>query len=313
MKIFITLIIAFFVLSGCKEKSKGFNFDLTKMTYLYKYQYEYEQDKKKSVLETTYYLKSGTIQDSTKIETLLEYNNKDLLIQEVSRVEKSDYPSYRLYNYNSEDSLESQFSINSSGDTMFWEEYKYFQGERKTVYHRTILVYYDYNVNPEEEKYDTTFFKSNYEYKNDKLNSLTQFDFNDNLSKIVEFSYENGDLTIEKHFRIIGSEKALDKIKYYDYTKSKTHPDYFSLDINNDTVEYCKMEFEEGKPISNTEVSDYGDVLTKLYMEDGKEIGLEMFWFEMNQKAVDSYSYNERGDLNEMKSYEEEITPTNPQ
>ena len=128
---------------------------------------------------------------------------------------------------------------------------------------------------------------------------------------MVEYFYEKGDLTIEKHYRINGSKKELKKSKYYDYTKSKIHPDYFSLDNKNDTIEYCIMEFEKGKLVSNREVADYGDVYTKLYLKDGKEIGLEIFWYGMNQKAFDSYFYNKKRDLIEIKSHEEEITRTN--
>ena len=144
MKLIISFIFGLLFLSSCKEKPN--EFDLNKTTYLYKYSYEH--DRKKSVYETIYYLAYGKIQDSTRIETTFEYNDKGLLIRETSNnTSDRDNPSYRLYNYNSKDSLELQLSISSTGDTIFREEYKYFQGVRKPIYHRTILVYFDYNLN----------------------------------------------------------------------------------------------------------------------------------------------------------------------
>jgi antitoxin component YwqK of YwqJK toxin-antitoxin module len=97
---------------------------------------------------------------------------------------------------------------------------------------------------------------------------------------------------------------------YYDYSKSKTKPDFYSLDINKDTVDFCINEFDNQDIVLKTEIFNYGKIGNKTFYENGKEIGLISIDKNASFKMTEAYSYFENGDLKETKSYHEGLKNT---
>jgi hypothetical protein len=101
-----------------------------------------------------------------------------------------------------------------------------------------------------------------------------------------------------------------EKIMHHDYSQSTSHPDYYSLDINNDTVDLCINKFDNHNIVSKMEAFDYGKIVSKTFYENGKETGLISIDKNASFKMIEAYSYFENGDLRETKSYHEELKNT---
>jgi hypothetical protein len=307
----LTLLIGLALMTGCKEKIEKFVFDTLKMTDLTKYSYSYESGKLTSSKETAYMLMAGQIVDSTITVTNYEYDNKGLLRKELSKTVLDDNADQKVYNYASNDSLISELTISSEGDTILWSVYDYFPDGRQKVFFRFLTrkidIERDFTESMMNKQFDTILYRKEYKYDKGLCQSILEFDNESNLTRRVENEYEKGKLKKATHFLKTNSLEVTEKTQYFNYSKSELHPDYFSLDLKNDTIEYCKNEFIDNVISTTTMVFEYGQNISKTFFEKGKEIGNIGIDKNMNFKTVESYSYNENGDLKETKSYSEEI------
>ncbi len=302
MKNKLILILGFFSLIGCKNINDSiakFVFDSSKMSTLVEYNYKYDSDKLISKTEMFYTYMYKQVLDSMLIRTDYLYNDKGLLIKETSRTNFEDSSSLYLYNYDSNDSLIQEMSINENGDTTIWNEYAYFPDGKKIIFHRSIMKHFDPNQDfktaMENPKMDTSFYRNEYDFKNNVCISERQYNQKGELTKTINFEYENNKLLIEK-------------IRYYDYSKSEITPNYFSIDSKNNTLEFCINTFESNKLIKKANMYDYGKVYNEEYYKNGLLIGTIDYerQFTMN-KVIYSYEYNEDGLLKTEKSYREKI------
>lgn len=299
------------LLASCKEKVAKFVIDSSKLTDLTRYSYEYRSGKLTSSIDTTYVIMFGQAVDTMVTLVNYEYNNKGLLKREISKTAFDDIPTIQLYDYNSNDSIIREMTISPENDTTYWTEYNYFPDGKKMVYRRTLFLHddptQDLSKLLENKQFDTAYCRMKYEYENNLCKSSKEYDQKNNLIRTIEYYYENGRphkaiTIIQKH----GIE-VTEKTQYFDYSKSDIHPDYYSIDLNKDTVEYCKNEFIKHSISTTTDVFNHGKLVVRTFYENGKKIGSVGIDKITNTKFVESCSYDENGDLKEIKSYHEEM------
>ena len=314
MKRNMILLFGILILIGCKEQKEKvakFIFDASKMSNQTNYFYSYDSDRLSSQIEKTYTIMFGQVVDSMTTKIDFEYNDKGLLIKEISQTDFEEKPSIKIYAYDKNDSLISEISINQENDTTFWEVYGYYPDGKKTIFHRFLSMHFDPNQDfmesMENKKLDTSFYRNEFEYAGDFCKTQKQFDKKGNLIKTVNFEYDGGQLIKEIHITYFNDMEMTEKIKIFDYSKSETNPDFYSFDSKNDTLELCVNEFTKGQLTTSTEIYEYGQNIVKTFYQNNKEIGMIGVDKNMNFKTVDSYGYYENGELKVIKSYSEEI------
>jgi len=312
MKRNLILIFGVLALISCKEQVAKFIFDASKVTFQTKYFYNYDSDKLISQIEKFYTVMFGQVVDSMIRQTDFIYNEKGLLIKELSQSDFNENPDITIYDYNEIDSLISQIYITSENDTIFWEVYKYYPDGRKTVFHRFLSVFFDPNQDFSESMgsnmFDTVFYRNEFDYVGNLCSTQRQYDKNGELIKTVNFNYIGNKLIKETHLVYFNDMEMTEMVKFYDYSKSEIKPDFYSLDFKNDTIELCTNEFANGLLSTSTEIYDYGNSINKTFYKAGNIIGMVGINRNMNFKTTASYEYCENGMLKESKSYSEEIT-----
>jgi len=314
MKQTLIIIFGLVLMTGCKEKVQKFIFDSSKMSTMTKYSCKYDSDKLESSKEISYTIMFGQIVDSMITVTNYEYDNDGHLKKEISKSDFEETPFLVIYDYNSNDSLISKIKISSEGDTTLRDKYGYFPDGKKTVFQRILTrkigFSQDFIKSMADKKFDTIQTVNEYKYENGLCESMTEFDSRDNPISKVEYDYDNGRIQKATFISLHNSMELTEKIMYYNYSKSKTRPDFYSLDINKDTVDLCVNEFDNKDIVSTTEVFNYGKIVNKTFYENGKEIGLVSIDKNVSFKMTEAYSYFENGDLKETKSYHEELKNT---
>lgn len=312
MKKPLLAIFALLLLVGCKEKIEKFIFDASQMSTLSEYSYEYKSNKLISSKEITYTVMFGQKVDTMETLKTYEYDDKGVLKKELSKTDFEELPSVRLFEYISNDSLIREMEISPEKDTTDWTDFNYFPDGKKLIYSRIIHRHIEPNQDlltfANTKDFDTIIHRMVYQYENDICKSLKEYDGKSNLLRTVEYDYENNKLVKETHFLPMNSIEITGKTKYIDYSKSDQFPDYYSLGMADDTIDYCKNEFVNDSLYSTTTVSDYGKMADKTFYKNGKKIGMIGVDKEMNFKRTEAYSYYENGDLKELKSCNEEIT-----
>lgn len=305
-------IFTLLLLASCKEKIEKFIFDASQMSTLSEYFYEYKSNKLISSKEITYHVMFGQKVDTVETLKTYEYDDKGLLKKELSKTYLEELPSVRLFEYNSNDSLIREMEISPEKDTIYWDEYNCFPDGRKLIYRRFIHRHMEPNQDllafANTKDFDTIVYRSVYQYEKNICKSLKEYDGKNNLTRIVEYDYDNDKLMKATYASPIKSMELTEKTQYYNYSKSDQFPDYYSLGMADDTIEYCKNEFVNDSLYSTTNVSDYGKMADKTFYKNGKKIGMIGVNKEMNFKITEAYSYYENGDLKEIKSCNEEIT-----
>jgi len=299
------------LLFGCKTKIVDFIFDASKMNHLTKYEYDYKQGKKSSMIERTYTLMFGHIVDSMISKTSYEYNEKGLVLREITNSNFKEKPDLKLYSYNSNDSLESELNLNSDGDTMHIIKYGYFTDGRKIVFQRDVWIKLDntkdFKTAYDNKTYDTSLFTREYLYENNSCKLLKEYNKKNMLSKIIEYEYKDNRVYKEFYYSNINNLKMLVKTRCYDYSKSKMEPEFFSVDRNNNTIEIKKNEFKGNEMLYSTESYENGNIVNTVYYNNGKEIGEVGINKYMNYKMSYSMTYYENGEIKEERSYSEKI------
>lgn len=312
MKKTLLAISTLLLLAGCKEKIEKFIFDASQMSTLSEYSYEYKSNKLIASKEITYHVMFGQKVDTMETLTTYEYDNKGLLKKKLSKTYFEELPSVRLFEYNSNDSLIREMEISPEKDTIYWDEYNCFPDGRKLIYRRFIHRHSEPNQDllafANTKDFDTIVHRMVYQYENNICKSSKEYDGKNNLTRIVEYDYDNDKLMKETYVSLIKSIELTESTKYYNYSKSDQFPDYCSLSSTNDTIGYCKNVFINDSLYSTTTVSDYGKMADKTFYKNGKIIGMIDVNKEMNFKITEAYSYYENGDLKEIKSCSEEIT-----
>jgi len=311
MKRNLIILIGILTLTSCKEQVAKFIFDASKMSNHTKYMYKYESDKLISQTENNFTIVFGQVVDSMISQTNFEYDNKGLLIKEISQTDFEETPTIKIYNYDESDSLISALSINTENDTTFWEIYKYYPDGKRTVFHRLLSRHFDPNQDFMEamknKKLDTTLFRNEFEYAGNLCKAQSQFDKHGNLLKTVNFEYNGTQLRQVTYLTYFNNMEMTEKVKFYDYSKSNIKPDFYSLDIKNDTIELCLNEFNKGLLTTSTESYEYGRNINKTFYENEKAIGMIGVDLNLKFKILESYEYYEHGKLKSIKSYNEEI------
>lgn len=315
MKNKLTIFLGIVLLIGCKsveEKVAKLVFDSSKLSNMTKYDYIIENDLVKSEIAKDYTLMYGQIVDSMIVRTDYYYNDKGLLIKETSKADFEEKPSFHIYEYDLKDSLILEMRINQDGDTTTWDEYAYFSDGRKTIFHRDIIPHFDPNQDimtaMENPVMDTSLYRNEYDYKNNLCIKQSHYNNDGELLKTISFEYDIDKLTKEIHMTYFNSMELTEKTKYYDYSKSKINPDYFSIDLNNDTLEFKINTFDSEKLIKTAYMFDHGNVYSEEYYENGLLIGTIDYdkQFTMN-KIIYLYEYDKDGILKTEKIYREKI------
>lgn len=299
------------LLFGCKAKIADFLFDASKMNRLTKYEYVYKLGKKSSVTEKSYTIMFGQTVDSMISKTLFEYNVKGLVLKEISHSDFKEKPDLKLYHYDSNDSLISELNINSDGDTIHAIKYAYFPDGRKIIFQRDLWIKLDqskdFKTAFENKTFDTVLFTREYLYENNICKQLKEYDKNKKLSKEVEYEYKDGKAFKENYYSIFNNLKMFVKSKYYEYSKNKPLPEFYTLDKNNDTVDINKNTFNGKEIVYSVDSYEKGNFVNKVFYQNGKEIGRIGINKHMNFKTTISTSYFDNGDIKEERSYNEKI------
>ena len=305
------LIILILILSiSCKEQAENFYSDTSKYTIKNKSIYDYKLNRKVSQTQITTVYFLGKLVDSISIKTLFKYNKRNLLEKEIMDC-NSDNASFRLYTYNTLDSLVSDITIEPEGDTSFWREYSYFPDGRKTTFERVLMINFDNeDENPNSNKsksYDTIYERNEYNYYNNFCKLLKQYDKKGNMTNLVEYYYEKSKRNKEIYYTYSNSMKILKKTKYINYSKSDNFPDSYTLDPFNDTIEKCVNEFENYDLVTSTNFYNFGNEINKVLLKNGKVITLVSIDKIENMKRIEFISYYNNGDEKESRIYREKI------
>ncbi len=309
--ILISISISIF---GCKEvKEKVFNsfFDSSEMFMDYKYSYEYKSKKLISRTETILLFMRGLIVDTIGSKTFYEYNKKGLLQKETEKSIDNEIYSIKQYEYNSKDSLILEYVIRQDKDTTSIIRYNYYPDGRKIIFERYLFVHADKGVDfktaIERKKFDTIFGKYEYEYENQLCAFKKIYNVSNQLVEIIEYEFENENIKKKNVFRLFNSIKALQSITYYDYLKSRSHPDSYTLNSEDDTIALEKYYFKEAElKKSETYIVDKKEAIVCFY-NTGKKIGEIETRIKTKERLYYLYSYYSNGDLREIKSYREKI------
>jgi len=299
------------ILFGCKTKIADFLFDASKMNRLTKYEYDYKQGKKSSVIEKSYMIMFGQTVDSMISKTLFEYNEKGLVLKEISSSKYKEKPDLKLYHYDLNDSLISEFNINSDGDTIHAIKYAYFPDGRKIIFQRDLWIKLDqskdFKTAFENKTFDTILFTREYLYEHNMCKQVKEYDKNKKLAKEVEYEYKDSKAFKENYYSIFNNLKMFVKSKYYDYSKNKLLPEFYTLDKNNDTIDINKNTFNGKEIVYSADSYEKGNVVDKVFYQNGREIGRIGMNKQMNFKTTISTSYYDNGDIKEERSYNEKI------
>lgn len=315
MKRNLILVISILILIGCKEQKEKvakFIFDASKMSNQTNYFYSYDSDRLSSQIEKTYTIMFGQVVDSMITKIDFEYNYKGLLIKEISQMDFEEKPSIKIYDYDKNDSLISEISINQENDTTFWEVYGYYPDGKKTIFHRFLSMHFDPNQDfmeaMENKKLDTSFYRNEFEYTGDLCKTQKQIDKKGNLIKTVDFEYDGNKLIKEIHLTYFNNIEMTKEFKFYDYSKSDEKPDWFAIDTKNDTLEFCINIFESDKLVKIANMFDYGSIYTQEYYENDLLIGTIDYDRQfLLEKIIYLYEYDENGLMKTEKSYREKI------
>ena len=295
------------LLFGCKAKFDDFLFDESKMSRLIKYEYDYKQNKKISKIKKDYTIMYGRTVDSMVTKTLFEYNEKGQIVKEITTINFENTPDFKLYEYNSNDSLISKIYINADGDTTHTIKYGYFPDGMKIIFQSDIWIKLDetkdFNTAYENRTYDTILFIIEYLYENNKCKQLKEYDKNNKLTNDIYYEYRNDKISKEEHYSYFNDLKVFVKRKFYDYSKSQLFPDSYSLSKNNDTIDFSNNVYNAKERVSSVDSYENGKVIEKVFYKNNKEVGEIYVNKELNHKRVTSTTYYDNGDIKEERSY----------
>jgi len=133
-------------------------------------------------------------------------------------------------------------------------------------------------------------------------NTQRQYDKNGKLLKTIKFDFNDDALIKETHLTYFDDMEMTEKVKFYDYLKSKINPDFFSIDSKNDTIEISTHTFESEKSYKTANTFDYGKIIHEKYYENGlliKNIDFDD-QFKLNQ-TIQLYEYDKKGKLKTSK------------
>jgi len=308
----LIILLGLITLFSCKEKISKLVFDSSKRSDVTLVSYEFDYDKLKSESMSSYIYMNGIVIDSFNIKTNYFYNSRGLKEKEISNSSNEKEPSVRLYRYDSNDSVILDLTINEEKDTISWSEFKYFPDGRRIVFKRDLVPSFVNDsslINDlENSTMDTILHRFKFDYIDDKCVVSHQFDKNNKKIKLIRYSYQNDILIKETHYSCVNSIELFDKIKSYNYLKSKNRPDFYSVNSNNDTIEFCINLFKSDTLIKTSQMFDHGKDFTEEYFENGLQVKVILYdrQFTMN-KITYEYEYNERGLIKSIKTFREKI------
>jgi len=310
------LILGLVFLFGCKGKMPDFLFDASKVSEVTKYTYEYKNGKKISKTDETCILFEGKTTNRMIVKTNYIYNEKGLLIKEISKTNNDTIPDMTIYEYDTKDSLISWIKIESETDTTNIEKYAYYADGKKLILRKSLHIkiepYPDYKTAFEHKNYDTNFFSREFIYENNICKSSKEYDKNNHLVKVTEYEYMNNFITVEKEYSMLDNYKLLIGTKYIDRSKTKRNPklyapdpEFYTLDAQNDTIDYLSYQYNGDELEIATGYFDKGSHISKFYFKNNKIIGEIDKGKDINYTTYIKSSYYENGDLKEESTYRE--------
>jgi len=164
------------------------------------------------------------------------------------------------------------------------------------------LLFSDYN-----KTYDTVFFTREYLYEHNLCKQLKEYDKSRKLASEVNYEYKDGKLFKENYFSIFNNLKMFVKSKYFYYSKNKPSSEFYTLNKNEDTIDFKKNIFNDKEIMYSIDSYDKGNMVDKVFYQNGKEIGRIGINKQMNFKTTISTSYFDNGDIKDKRSYYERI------
>jgi len=317
MKKTIFIFFTIFLIFSCKEvkkKIEQFMFDMTKVSVVYHYEYKYNNAGKKiTQIEKSKILlpDKRVIRDTTT--TTFIYGKNGKIEKEISVCTTEDNSKIKIYKYDSNDSLILRLTINPNGDTTVWQtSNEPLIDGKKEHFERYLFLsnsYFENNTSSRIRIYDTSYFKTEKIYINNLEIKDNGYNQRNQLVETQENEYLNGKTYREFDSIYINSFKILKWAKYYNYLKSETKPDFYTLDKRQDTIMKETNEFYDGKLALTIDVFNINNSKTidKLFYENDKLIGIIDYKKEQGIKKYSSYTYYPNGDIKEENEYTEKI------
>ena len=297
-------------LTDCTQRVGQLTFGESKVELLVIYDYEYKSGKKTNTTQHIYTFIAGNITDTITTKTIHIYNDKGLLIRELSFSERKGKPDIKEFAYDQNDSLNLEIEIDSKGDTTYVAKYISFPDQNRSVYLKHITLRMDENLDFvtafEDKTKDTFLIKKDYVYEGHTCKYLDVYDKNNNLASREEFIYENGKILKKIEYVFSNGLSILNKTTYFDYSKNSQTPDLFSLN-NKDTIDFEMNDFKNGELVCKTMTYDKMNVVNIEYYDKGKMIKAISIDKAMNHKLVNQMTYYDNGELKEEKSYGQKI------
>ena len=258
-------------LFACRQQAKQSFLDDQKLFSIADYTYVYEDGRVTSHLEKNYMYDGDVFLDSFTHHTQFSYNAKGAIVQESTLLARENVSFRKLYNYNTADSLVEELYISPENDTLTWEQFDYFPDGRKRAFSRllTTTAGADPTAASSKSAFDTIYSRYEHTFDADKHIKTIEYNQLGMPVKIILYEHEAGKLQRASHYLLQQELELLEKLTYYDYSKSPDLPDTYSITASNDTVEFVKHEFEAEALVKTSSLFEYGTVLQVEHFEKG--------------------------------------------
>lgn len=293
-------------LFACRQQTKESFLDDQKLFSTTDYTYVYENGRLTTQLEKTTLYDGDAPLDSFTHQTHFSYNAKGAIVQESTLLSRENVLFRKLYNYNAADSLVEELYISPENDTLTWEQFDYFPDGRKRTFWRFLMDAADADPTAASSKsaFDTSFSRYEHTFDADKHIKTIEYNQLGMPVKIILYEYEAGKLQRASHYLLQQELELLEKLTYYDYSKSYDLPDTYSITASNDTVEFVKHEFEAEELVKTSSLFDYGTVLQVEHFEKGliKMLSVVNAYNPENNQVL-LFEYYPNGDLKQSKGF----------
>lgn len=309
MRLLITLTLLT-VFSSCekqREQVKKFIFDHRQISTKDIHRYKFDENGRIGIVHTTKFkYMAGVPFDSSTYMKRYEYTDNGRTVNIFDTKDSSRQTKV----YNEIDSLIADYLINSDGDTIRLTVIDYINGKiNKEIYRMLSMRFPEDFENMKREdlrNYDTLLFITKFIYEGDRHTKSLSFEKGELMTEETHFIYENGRKTKAITYSFLGDIKYIKETTIYSDNKSGD-PDALTIGPQGDTIGFRKTIFQDQHKIVVNYMGQYNVQDISYYDNKGRHIGIVFLDLDKKVKTVQSYTYDDDGNVIEEASYKERI------
>jgi len=273
------------------------------MKEIHRYEF-YSNGKIKSDNAVSYTYMAGIPVDSTITKEYYKYNSMGKIFSITNLTDSTKL----IKSYNDLDSLISETKINVYGDTTYLSLTDYENGKVIKKSDRMLFVKlpknFD-NLKKEDLKnYDTLLFKTNFIYDGDLNTKSLSIDKNGKVTEETEYLYEGERQTKAITYSFLGDVKYVKQTTNFSTDDAKD-PDYVTIGMQGDTIALKETIFKDDIRIVINSMIESNTQDFSYYNKKGQLIGTVLVYLNDKLKTVNSYTYDNKGNVIEEANYRE--------